>query len=236
MVTGASTADVAVILDRRPQGRAHPDPPAQLPGVAARHPPRRAGGQQDRPRRLLARTSFDRSRPTTAPSPPRSGSSDVDLRSRCRRCGATTSPSRAPARPWYDGPTLHGVPRDGRGRRRRGQAGPFRMPVQWVNRPDLDFRGFSGRSSAAPSRPGDAGAGAAVRAESTVERIVTFDGDLDEAVAGQSVTLTLADEIDVSRGDVSAPARRAGRGRPTSSRRTSSGCPRSRCCRAGSTC
>ena len=79
---------------------------------------------------------------------------------------------------------------------------PFRMPVQWVNRPDLDFRGFSGRIVGGTIRPGDPIRVLPAGTTSTVERIVTMDGDLDEAIAGQSVTLTLTDEIDASRGDV----------------------------------
>jgi bifunctional enzyme CysN/CysC len=86
------------------------------------------------------------------------------------------------------------------------QAKPFRMPVQWVNRPNLDFRGFSGLIASGVVRPGDRVKALPSGRESTVERIVTFHRDLDEAVAGQSVTLTLTDEIDVSRGDVLAVA------------------------------
>jgi bifunctional enzyme CysN/CysC len=84
---------------------------------------------------------------------------------------------------------------------------PFRMPVQWVNRPNLDFRGFSGQIAAGVVRPGDKVKALPSGRESTVERIVTFRGDLAEAVAGQSVTITLKDEIDVSRGDVLAAAK-----------------------------
>src|SRR5581483_7564344 len=83
---------------------------------------------------------------------------------------------------------------------------PFRMPVQWVNRPNLDFRGFSGLVASGVVRPGDKVKVLPSARESTVERIVTLKGDLPEAVAGQSVTITLADEIDVSRGDVLAQA------------------------------
>jgi bifunctional enzyme CysN/CysC len=107
--------------------------------------------------------------------------------------------------PWYTGPTLIGHLEtvdvadvlD---------AGPFRLPVQWVNRPDLDFRGFSGQIVGGTVRPGDRVRILPSGRESTVARIVTFDGDLDEAVAGQSVTITLTDEVDVSRGDVIAAA------------------------------
>jgi bifunctional enzyme CysN/CysC len=76
------------------------------------------------------------------------------------------------------------------------------MPVQWVNRPNLDFRGFSGQIAAGTVKPGDRVKSLPSGRESTVARIVTLPDDLPEAFAGQSVTLTLADEIDVSRGDI----------------------------------
>ena len=82
---------------------------------------------------------------------------------------------------------------------------PFRMPVQWVNRPDLDFRGFSGTVVSGAIRPGESVAVARSGRVSRIARIVTADGDLPVASAGDAVTLTLADEIDVSRGDVLAP-------------------------------
>ena len=87
--------------------------------------------------------------------------------------------------------------------------GAFRMPVQWVNRPDPDFRGFAGAIASGTVRPGDRLRACPSGRESTVERIVTHDGDLDAAVAGQSVTLVLADEIDVGRGDLLAGAENA---------------------------
>jgi bifunctional enzyme CysN/CysC len=80
----------------------------------------------------------------------------------------------------------------------------FRFPVQWVNRPNLDFRGFSGWVASGAVRVGDEIASFPSGRASRVQRIVTQDGDLDVAIAGQSVTLTLADEIDASRGDVLA--------------------------------
>ncbi|HEX4272951.1 MAG TPA: sulfate adenylyltransferase subunit CysN [Rhizomicrobium sp.] len=82
--------------------------------------------------------------------------------------------------------------------------GPFRLPVQWVNRPNLDFRGFSGTIAGGHIRPGDSITVAKSGKTSKVARIVTHDGDLPEAVAGDAVTLTLADEVDISRGDVLA--------------------------------
>jgi bifunctional enzyme CysN/CysC len=79
---------------------------------------------------------------------------------------------------------------------------PLRFPVQWVNRPNLDFRGFSGTVAAGEVKVGDEVLVAASRKPARVARIVTMDGDLDAAVAGQAVTLVLDREIDVSRGDV----------------------------------
>ena len=81
---------------------------------------------------------------------------------------------------------------------------PFRMPVQWVNRPNLDFRGFCGTIASGRVRPGDQLVVAASGAVSRVARLVTMDGDLDEAQAGQSITITLEEEIDISRGDMLA--------------------------------
>ncbi|MEM0898703.1 MAG: sulfate adenylyltransferase subunit CysN [Pseudomonadota bacterium] len=79
---------------------------------------------------------------------------------------------------------------------------PFRLPVQWVNRPNLDFRGFTGQIASGTIKPGDKIKVLPSAKESTVERIVTMTGDLDEAQSGQSITLTLNDEIDISRGDL----------------------------------
>ncbi|TXI11285.1 MAG: adenylyl-sulfate kinase, partial [Novosphingobium sp.] len=104
--------------------------------------------------------------------------------------------------PWYQGPTLvehletvevlSSVDADK----------PFRMPVQWVNRPNLDFRGFSGLIATGSVKPGDEVRVLPSGKTSKVTRIVTLDGDLEQGVAGQSVTLCLADEVDCSRGDV----------------------------------
>ena len=108
--------------------------------------------------------------------------------------------------PWYDGPALiqhlEAVDVDNAAE----QARPFRLPVQWVNRPNLDFRGFAGLIASGTVKVGDAVRIVPSGKTSTVKSIATYDGDLDEAVAGQSVTLTLADEVDCSRGDVIAAA------------------------------
>ena len=103
--------------------------------------------------------------------------------------------------PWYQGPPLmeylETVPVDD-----QRVSAPFRMPVQWVNRPNLDFRGFSGQIASGSVKPGDKVKTLPSAKETTIERIVVHGGDLKEAVAGQSVTLTFADEVDTSRGDV----------------------------------
>jgi len=108
--------------------------------------------------------------------------------------------------PWYDGPSLIAHLETVEVDNVADQARPFRMPVQWVNRPNLDFRGFSGLIAGGAVKPGDAVRVLPSGKTSTVSRIVTLDGDLDEAVSGQSVTLCLADEIDCSRGNVIAAA------------------------------
>jgi bifunctional enzyme CysN/CysC len=107
----------------------------------------------------------------------------------------------SPNTPWYKGPTflshLETVDVE-----TVLAAKPFRMPVQWVNRPNLDFRGFSGTIASGHVRKGEKVVVAKSGRESVVRRIVTMDGELDEAIAGAAVTLCLADEVDISRGDV----------------------------------
>ena len=104
--------------------------------------------------------------------------------------------------PWYNGPTLMQHLETVELDVTADQAKKFRLPVQWVNRPNLDFRGFSGLVATGVIKPGDAVRVLPSGKTSTVTRVVTFDGDLPKAVAGQSVTLCFADEIDCSRGDV----------------------------------
>jgi len=104
--------------------------------------------------------------------------------------------------PWYTGPTLVEHLETVEVRSAVDIDKPFRMPVQWVNRPNLDFRGFSGLIATGKVKPGDAVRVLPSGKTSTVTRVVTLDGDLEEGVAGQSVTVCFADEIDCSRGDV----------------------------------
>jgi bifunctional enzyme CysN/CysC len=107
--------------------------------------------------------------------------------------------------PWYRGPTLlqhlETVEVDAALTSR-----PFRLPVQWVNRPNAEFRGFAGLIASGSIRPGDRLRVLPSGRESRVARIVTAAGDLEAATAGQSVTLTLDSEVDISRGDVLAAA------------------------------
>jgi len=202
MVTGASTADLAVILvDARKgvltQTKRH-SYLAHLIGirnlVLAVNKMDLIGYDQARYKEIVADyATFAQSIGITAFTPmPISGfkGDNISLRS--------------DTMPWYSGPTLMehleavdvDVDDD--------QAKPFRMSVQWVNRPNLDFRGFSGQIAAGTIKPGDAIRVLPGGKTSTISRITTLDGNLDEAVAGQSVTLSFADEIDCSRGNVIA--------------------------------
>ncbi len=112
----------------------------------------------------------------------------------------------SPNMSWYNGKPLiellESVELDVTG----DQQKPFSLPVQWVNRPNLDFRGFAGQIASGVVKKGDAVRVLPSGRTSSVSRIVTMDGDLDEAVAGQSVTLCFTDEVDCSRGDVIAAA------------------------------
>lgn len=114
--------------------------------------------------------------------------------------------SKSTATGWYDGATLIEHLETVEVATNAAVDRPFRMPVQWVNRPNLDFRGFSGLISSGKICTGDAVRIVPSGRNTTIKEIVTQDGALSEAVAGQSVTLTFDDEIDCSRGDVIALA------------------------------
>ncbi len=201
MVTGASTADSAVILiDARKgvltQTRRH----SQLVALLGVRDVAIAINKMD-----LVEYSEDRFREIEEEY--RSFANQIGLdRITCIPVSALKGDNvlvRSDVTSWYHGPTLMGyletVEVD-----RRLQARPFRMPVQWVNRPNLDFRGYAGTIASGTVRPGDPVVISPSGWQTRVQRIVTYDGDLDVAVAGQSVTLTLADEVDVTRGDVIA--------------------------------
>ena len=121
--------------------------------------------------------------------------------------GGDNVADRGDAMDWYAGPTLlehlESVPIDSAA----DQAKPLRMPVQWVSRPDQHFRGFAGQLASGSVAPGDEVRILPSGRVGRIDRIVTKDGDLAQAVAGQSVTLTLTQEIDCSRGDVIAAAK-----------------------------
>ncbi len=205
MVTGASTADVAVILiDARKgvltQTRRHSFL-AQLVGIRAIV---LAVNKLD----LIG---FDRGQYDAICDTYRAFAADLGFDPARLTCipisglGGDNIASRSPHTRWYDGPTLlehlEAVP--------VGDStadASFRLPVQWVNRPHSDFRGFSGTISSGRVLPGDAVRILPSGRTSHIARIVTLDGDLAAAEAGQAVTLTLADEVDCSRGDVIAAA------------------------------
>ena len=204
MVTGASTADLAVILiDARKgiltQTRRH-SYLAHLIGirniVLAVNKMDLVGYDQSVFDTIVADyTEFAKSIGITAFTPmPISGFKGDNI----------TVPSENT--PWYTGPALIEHLETVEVNSATDAEKPFRMPVQWVNRPNLDFRGFSGLIATGTVKPGDAIRVLPSGKTSTISRIVTLDGDLDEAVAGQSVTLCFADEIDCSRGDVIALA------------------------------
>ena len=204
MVTGASTADLAVILiDARKgvltQTRRH-SYLCHLLGIrnivlAVNKMDLVDYDQQVFDRIRLAYSGFAQSIGITSFTPiPISGFAGDNITSK----SANT--------PWYKGEPLMEILETVALDADADRAKPFRLPVQWVNRPNLDFRGFSGLIAGGKVKPGDAVRILPSGKTSTVARVVTFDGDLDEGVAGQSVTLTLADEVDCSRGDVIAAA------------------------------
>ncbi|MDR3530136.1 MAG: adenylyl-sulfate kinase [Rhodopila sp.] len=200
MVTGASTADLAILLiDARkgilPQTRRH----AVIASLLGIRQVVLAVNKMDLVgfeesvfaairhdfRTLLGKLEFDR----IAPIPI------------CARDGDNVT-SSSKRMPWYTGPNLLRALETAESG--SVQAGPFRMPVQYVNRPDHTFRGYSGTIATGLVRQGDRVVNAAAGTEATIARIVTMDGDRREAAAGDPVTLVLDHEIDVSRGDVLA--------------------------------
>jgi bifunctional enzyme CysN/CysC len=200
MVTGASTADLAVLLiDARkgilPQTRRH----AAIASLLGIRQVILAVNKMDLVnfeesvfvtirhdfRALLGKLEFDRITP-------------IPL---CARDGdnVTSSSTRMP---WYTGVSL--LKALEAADIVSAQAGPFRMPVQYVNRPDHTFRGYAGTITTGRVRPGDHLVNAASHTEAVVARIVSMDGDLPEAGAGAPITLVLDREIDISRGEVLA--------------------------------
>ncbi|HET8896612.1 MAG TPA: sulfate adenylyltransferase subunit CysN, partial [Protaetiibacter sp.] len=200
MVTGASTADVAVILvDARKgvltQTRRHSFL-VSLIGIrkvaVAINKADLVGYDQD-----TIRAIEDDYRSFAAEI----GLSDITVIPLSALAGDNVI-TRSENTPWYEGPTLMEYLDSVEVDRDAATNGPFRMPVQWVNRPDLDFRGFSGQVMRGTVSTGQRVTVLPSGQSSTVTRILGPAGELREASAGQPVTLTLSDEIDISRGDV----------------------------------
>ncbi|HEY3849450.1 MAG TPA: sulfate adenylyltransferase subunit CysN, partial [Steroidobacteraceae bacterium] len=200
MVTGASTADLAVILiDARKgvltQTRRH-SYLAHLVGIE---------------RIVLAvnkmdLVGFDRSRFEAIVADYRSFAQSTGIGAveaiPISALGGDNIAARSDKTPWYAGSSLIEYLETVEVNVSKERAAPFRMPVQWVNRPNLDFRGFAGLIAGGEVKAGDLIRVMPSGKTSRVSRIVAFGGDLPRAVAGQSVTLCLTDEIDCSRGDV----------------------------------
>jgi bifunctional enzyme CysN/CysC len=201
MVTGASTADCAVILvDARKgvltQTRRH----SKVVALLGLHDVAVAINKMD-----LVDYSEGRFREIEQQF--KALSAQLGLRPRCIPVSALKGDNvlaGSDAMPWYRGPTLMEYLETVEIDDVLMSTRPFRLPVQWVNRPNLDFRGYAGTVASGTVRPGDEVVVLPSGRRSTVERIVTFDGDAGVAAAGESVTLTLSDEIDVTRGDVIA--------------------------------
>ncbi|MEQ1707120.1 MAG: sulfate adenylyltransferase subunit CysN [Terricaulis sp.] len=204
MVTGASTADLAVILlDARKglltQTRRH----SYLCALMGIRHVVLAVNKMD----LVgwSRDVFDAITDEYRGFAARIGLTDVTALPICALNGDNVAAASESA-PWYRGSTLMQMLESVDIDEERRADGPLRMPVQWVNRPNPDFRGFAGLIVGGRVRPGDMVRIAPTGKLTSVARIVTKDGDLPQAAAGQSVTLTLSDEVDCSRGDVISSA------------------------------
>jgi bifunctional enzyme CysN/CysC len=200
MITGASTADLAVILiDARKgvltQTRRH----SYLAHLVGIEHIVLAVNKMDL-------VGFDRSRFEAIVADYRSFAQSIGIGAveaiPISALGGDNIAARSYKTPWYTGPSLIEYLETVELNVSKERAAPFRMPVQWVNRPNLDFRGFAGLIAGGEVKPGDLIRVMPSGKTSRVSRIVAFGGDLPRAVAGQSVTLCLTDEIDCSRGDV----------------------------------
>ena len=185
----------------RHQGPADADAPPQLPGQPAGRAQAGAGGEQGGHGGLRrSHRGADRHRvPRLCRA---AGRCTRSRRFRFPACAVTTWCSAVRNMPWYRGPSLLEYLETCESGDAARQQQPLRLPVQWVNRPDADFRGLCGMLASGQLRPGDRVRVQPSGRESVVARIVGFDGDRPMAVAGESVTVTLQDPLDVARGDV----------------------------------
>ncbi len=204
MVTGASTADVAVILvDARKgvltQTRRH----SFLVSLIGIKQVVLAINKMDL-------VDFDQSRYDAIEKEYRAFAEQIGLTDittiPLSALGGDNMITRSERTPWYKGPTLMAYLETCEVDSTSLQALPMRLPVQWVNRANSDFRGFCGVLASGQIRPGDRVRIQPSGQKSTVKQLVSMDGDLPVAVAGQNVTITLADEVDVSRGNVISAA------------------------------
>ncbi len=204
MVTGASTADLAVILvDARKGVLAQTRRHSYLVSLMGLRSVVLAVNKMD----LIdySQSRFDRIVTEYQEFAQRIGLTSVSAIPVSALHGDNIVTHSAPMR-WYRGPTLVSYLETVEIDRRSQLDRPLRLPVQWVNRPSADFRGYSGLITSGCVRVGDAIRVQPSGHQSRVARIVTADGDLEEANVGQSITITLADEIDVTRGDVISAA------------------------------
>ena len=219
MVTGASTANLAIILIDARKGRHRADAAARDHRVAAAHPAHRRLRQQDGPGGLAARRRSRASGATSTTFTSRLDMQDVHFIPISALHGDNVV-DRSQNMDWYEGPTLLSLLETVHIASDVNHA-DGRFPVQYVIRPQSteyhDYRGYAGRIAGGVFRPGDAVTVLPSGFSSRVKSIDTFEGPLEEAFAPMSVTLTLEDEIDISRGDMIVAERRpadglAGRG------------------------
>ena len=209
MVTGASTADLALVLVDARKGVVEQTRRHAALSALLRRPARRARGQQDGPRRLR-RGRVRRRRRRTSPSWPQEvGLRDVTAVPLAALPGDNVV-HRSDRTPWYDGPALLEHLERCRSTATTARPARCRFPVQWVVRPmsaeHPDYRGYAGTLASGTLRLGDEVVVLPSGRTTTVAGIDTADGPLEQAVARQAVTVRLADEVDVCRGDLIAAA------------------------------
>ena len=212
MATGASTADLAVVVVDATAGTARADPAPHLHRRAPGRAPPRGGGQQDGPGRLGPRRPTGPSTTRSRPWPGAWASTAVTVVPVSALLGDNVVEASTHM-PWYDGPTLLSALEEApAGTWAHDGDGGARLPVQWVVRHPGGGRSYAGMVSGGTFRPGDEVVVLPGGQRSRITSVETFDGPLDEAPASLSVTVRLDDDLDVSRGDLIAPADESPRG------------------------